>query len=596
MKYYFPTSTLNFDAIYSSMSIMPPRYYCEEAIWFSRYYKTDVDLSDDIFVLYSYPVGWEIGDDDSENYPMLVELESALVATIQSHIVHITLPSGVSCIASNVPIPFDADALLSGNVKFLFRNEKERRSILTRASIGVSECKVAGAFNNLGIDISRGVFPDEIVELSSMRNEVLDFITTVSLKFNHKEFEVFERRDRQWGAEAGFLAGKWVRSIRDGYCLDCFRKGMDYNAWVRSLPEAFANIINMLCGMVGFRWDVNREAIVDFCTKCWKECFEVVKNDGEPRLEQWHDVLRKIARSHMDVTFGYPVAEIKDCYMQALACFVNSGRKHSLIVKSICQDNVVMPELALALYGALVGYSVFSRVVFEKRSYDITPPPPPPPPPPTLPPPPPPTLSPQPSWATKVIKWLRDMLVSFLPQKDQKKPGVVCHRRECVENLVRTSNSEADFLQKLPMIDGFGERTNAFKALSKVIQNSDNSNYKESELPGLFSGCDGQAESNAARPERLLVDDRELIAAIKADFADEQFLSIKVSQFIKEYQPGGFFYKRQDSRVNPDVIDHLIKWLNSSNPRCGQYKFSSPDKEGKFVRFLEERYNCKRVE
>ena len=88
MKYYFPTSTLNFDAIYSSMSIMPPSFYREEAIWFSRYLKTGVDVSDDVVVLYSRPVNWEVIDEGSVDYPMLVEMDSSIVEPLLRDRVH----------------------------------------------------------------------------------------------------------------------------------------------------------------------------------------------------------------------------------------------------------------------------------------------------------------------------------------------------------------------------------------------------------------------------------------------------------------------------------------------------------------------------
>ena len=107
MKFYLPTSTLNFDAIYSSMCIMPPRYYCDEAIWFPRYFKTDVDLSDEVFVLYSSPISWEISDYDSENYPMLIEVDSSIVDRILSdtaHTVQTSLTNGISCVIRNFPI------------------------------------------------------------------------------------------------------------------------------------------------------------------------------------------------------------------------------------------------------------------------------------------------------------------------------------------------------------------------------------------------------------------------------------------------------------------------------------------------------------
>ena len=277
MKFYFPTSTLNFDAIYSSMSLMPPRYHCDEAIWFPRYFKTDVDSSDEVFVLYSSPIRWEISDYDSENYPMLIEVDSSIMDRILSdnvHTVQKSLTNGISCVIRNFPIAFAANDILSGCVKILFRAPEEKRTLVTRARIGVSESKLPAALQSLNIDIAQETFPNDVVNFDLIRTEALSVINSSRLSFDQKDFEEFERQDRMAGAIAGFHAGKWLRSMRDGYCLDCFRNGLDYFAWKKSIPNEFAAIIDMLCGMIGFRWDVNRDAIVDFCTKCWQAFFE----------------------------------------------------------------------------------------------------------------------------------------------------------------------------------------------------------------------------------------------------------------------------------------------------------------------------------
>lgn len=238
MKYYFPTSTLNFDAIYSSMSIMPPSFYREEAIWFSRYLKTGVDVSDDVVVLYSRPVNWEVIDEGSVDYPMLVEMDSSIVEPLLRDRVHcgnVVLSKDLSCVFINIPIIFRTVDLISGKIKIIFRNQQEQKELVSRARVGVAECKFAGALGILEVDIFREGFPVDAIAFDSIKTEVADAVGNLGLKFSRADFEEYERRDRERGAEAGFMAGKWIHSVQSGYCLDCFRGGFDYDSWKKNV-------------------------------------------------------------------------------------------------------------------------------------------------------------------------------------------------------------------------------------------------------------------------------------------------------------------------------------------------------------------------
>ena len=469
MKFYFPTSTLNFDAIYSSMSLMPPRYHCDEAIWFPRYFKTDVDLSDEVFVLYSRPISWEISDYDSENYPMLIEVDSSIVDRILSDHVYTVqkpLPNGISCVIRNFPIVFNANDILSGCVKILFRTPEEKRTLVTRARIGVSESKLPAALKSLNIDIACETFPNDVVSFDSIKSEVQSVINSSGLMFGRKDFEEFERQDRIAGAIAGFHAGKWLRSMRDGYCLDCFRNGLDYFAWKNSLPNEFAAIIDMLCGMIGFRWNVNRDAIVDFCTKCWQKGFESIGKDEMSRHEQWHEMLRAIARSHRDTVFNYPVSGIQDAHMQALACFIKAGKSYKLLADSIRDDMIALPELALALHGALVGYSVFSRALFEKRNYETAVRIPPD----TPPKPPRPQCRPDPSISPVFAQWAQliwDKFMSKIYPGLKKNKKYICSK---FEDVLKSCTNATELLRGVPSIKGFGKQSSAYRDLKMIIE------------------------------------------------------------------------------------------------------------------------------
>ena len=614
MKFYLPTSTLNFDAIYSSMCIMPPRYYCDEAIWFPRYFKTDVDLSDDAFVLYSSPIVWEITDFDSENYPMLIEVDSSILERQfpdSGHTVQKTLTNGISCVIKNVPVVFKAGDTLSGHVKIYFRTSEEKRNLVTRARIGVAESKLLTALTSLGIDFVFDTFPNDVVNFGSIKTEVLSAINSSGLTFSQNDFDEFERRDRIAGAIAGFHAGKWVRSMRDGYCLDCFSDGLDYKTWKGTLPHEFAAIIDMLCSMIGFRWNVNRDAIVDFCAKCWQQCFEPSgKGDGFHN-EQWHSILRNIARSHRDTVFSYPIATIKDGYMQALACFIKAGKRYKVLADSICDDNVMMPELALAFHGALVGYSVLSRVLFERRSYERlvstpsssppsppSPPPPPPPPSPLPPPPPPPPPPPSPlppppqppEWKRRVLEiWSR--IVSGLNKSSRERKEL----EESLKQQLEKSGSENELLGNLPRQKGWGTRTNAFKNLEKRILSAPAQDELEfgsvsTENCKLTSSCN---DVSAPGDCRLLIEDRDfphVVAGICRNcFSWSEDLLLRIqedAEFLQGgYAPGGRYANKPEDnpRDNQNTMMHFVNLVNKKHPLL-------PSEKETLIRLLKERY------
>ena len=549
MKFFFPTSTLNFDAIYSSMSLMPSRYHCDEAIWFPRYFKTGVDLSDDVFVLYSSPITWEIADYDSENYPMLIEVDSSIADRILSdhaHTVRKPLTNGISCIIRNFPVVFNANDILSGCVKILFRTPEEKRTLITRARIGVSESKLPVALKSFNIDIACETFPNDVVNFDSIKTEVLSIINSSGLMFDQKDYEEFERQDRIAGAIAGFHAGKWLRSMHDGYCLDCFRNGLDYFAWKKSLPNEFAAIIDMLCGLIGFRWDVNRNAIVDFCTKCWQQCFERNETRDMQRKERWHGMLRFVAKSHMDATFCYPVADIKDCYMQALACFINGGRRYSLITNSITNDNVVMPELTLALHGALVGYSALSRVIFEKRSFEPSTPPPPPPPPKVT------------SASSGLTDWMKRIWEAIKVSKTWAgtKPQQQNKKKIAIDKVLGESKSENEFFDKLADQQGY-------KKLAKEIKR----NYLSSREGLLFENSmiseDSRTKSMLSDISWITTVVDECVPISKARAALKKDLKWYIEEREKKGPDNTEYAQQYGDQSNSAVINRIREFLEN---------------------------------
>ena len=276
-------------------------------------------------------------------------------------------------------------------------------------------------------------------------------------------------------------------------------------------------------------------------------------------------ILQNIARNHKDPTFNYPVRYIEDRYMQALACFIGAGKRSNILAKSIRDDSVSTPELALALYGSLVGYSMFHRIFFDLRNFVPQPPLPPPPlPPPPPPPTPPPAMTTEilPDWKSRILNAAREILANTNIRSKKKKNDL--------DNSLSQALSECTNRQQLiPLLlmrKVWGERTTAFKKLRKYIQDTEES------LPLSDDVAQHFVNKEVERGSDLLIDDANLVNCM------EHFLSTQTKlqerdrkriledlQFLqREYSPGGRYSANEakNPRDNKSTIRHLTNLIN----------------------------------
>ena len=76
-KLYIPTSTLNFNNILSSESISPSAFYARRGYGFKRIEKVELNCFDNIILLYDKFPYFDIAESEIENYPMVVEINTA---------------------------------------------------------------------------------------------------------------------------------------------------------------------------------------------------------------------------------------------------------------------------------------------------------------------------------------------------------------------------------------------------------------------------------------------------------------------------------------------------------------------------------------
>jgi hypothetical protein len=133
-KLYIPTSTLNFNNLMSSESISPASFYLRRGFGYKRFEKVGPNPLDNRIILYrEFPV-FEIHDNESENYPMVIEIDTRNVN--EDVIKEI---NGIYFAEETIYFnPF--------TTKFIFRDETEKISTISKAEPSI-ETKMVPLYN-----------------------------------------------------------------------------------------------------------------------------------------------------------------------------------------------------------------------------------------------------------------------------------------------------------------------------------------------------------------------------------------------------------------------------------------------------------------
>ncbi|MBN1971234.1 MAG: topoisomerase DNA-binding C4 zinc finger domain-containing protein [Candidatus Delongbacteria bacterium] len=79
-KLYLPTSTLNFNNIFSSESISPLWFYGRRNFGYKRFEPVEPNSFKNSILLYSHYPAFEIKDEEQDNYPMIIEISKSMVS------------------------------------------------------------------------------------------------------------------------------------------------------------------------------------------------------------------------------------------------------------------------------------------------------------------------------------------------------------------------------------------------------------------------------------------------------------------------------------------------------------------------------------
>ncbi len=171
-KLYIPTSTLNFNNIMSSESISPAAFYANRRFGYKRFEKVDPNNLDNLILLYDkYPI-FDINDKESENYPLVIEIDTRSVSEdcIQEK-------DGIFYTTKSVYInPF--------STRIIFRNEPERATSLSNAERSI-ESKLIPLYRGQLVVLSSDIetfdwFPTKFDDLLDYDNIAVSFDIAVN--------------------------------------------------------------------------------------------------------------------------------------------------------------------------------------------------------------------------------------------------------------------------------------------------------------------------------------------------------------------------------------------------------------------------------
>jgi hypothetical protein len=138
-KLYIPTTTLNFNNIMSSESISPAGFYSERGFGYGRFTKVEPNNLDRRIILYDKYPDFQIFDNEIENYPLIIELDTKYLAEDVTDIIQED-KSGVFYSEKTIYFnPF--------STKLFFANEREKISTLSKAEPSI-ETKMVSLYQN----------------------------------------------------------------------------------------------------------------------------------------------------------------------------------------------------------------------------------------------------------------------------------------------------------------------------------------------------------------------------------------------------------------------------------------------------------------
>jgi hypothetical protein len=162
-KLYIPTSTLNFNNLMSSESISPASFYLRRGFGYKRFEKVAPNPLDNKIILFRECPDFEINDNELENYPLVIEIDTRYV--------------NEDIIKEDNDICFSEETIYFNpfTTKFIFRNEQELISTISKSEPSIETKMVPlyqGCFITLAEYKDLKKFKWEKVEIEDSKNDI----------------------------------------------------------------------------------------------------------------------------------------------------------------------------------------------------------------------------------------------------------------------------------------------------------------------------------------------------------------------------------------------------------------------------------------
>lgn len=206
MKYYIPTTTLNFNNILSSESVSPYIFFQKRGFGYSRWFVIPENEQSNCIVLYDSLSYLERGDSELEDHPMVIEINTNEIFRE---------------VEKGIYISDKTIYLNPWNTRFIFFNEQDRKVALSLSDSSL-ETKMIRLYQK-GFEIRFAEKP-----YSCLKNEVLG-------ELNNSEIE----HDRIINRLKGLMYGYYI-----GALLSSEKSTVEYYNTLKDLQNIFAAILS----------------------------------------------------------------------------------------------------------------------------------------------------------------------------------------------------------------------------------------------------------------------------------------------------------------------------------------------------------------
>ena len=596
--------------------------------------------SEKALILYSAPVTWEYRDGPVMDYPFMIEIPGAWVAeSLLEELKLPSLPEGVSAWAYSKAIFFRHDASL----RYLFRTEAEMRqridSLLTFTEIKDLQYlkSICSSFEQMGLTVA--CLPDVV------REEICQAVSALEIRTSRYDEDLLE--ETRCGACLGYVIAQAHKMpatsarMEDAVkLLSSGEKEGQARALVQDILGKLSQFTQLLSDSLGVAYsaqpimvrgsfkfegrdclkvweqmDPHIRGCIDFIARyprsCWnwygdEERFVFVRelwnqflrpalcDRPQEVVDAFRDEVLQICRHFKNPnSTEFSFESVRSPLLQAI-CFAlecpRESEKQNLYLKSARN-----PDCCLSIFGALRGYSYFSRTMFPGYANpspigDIVTP--------IQTPQPKPEVKPQdkgtdshpelPTWASKI----RDVIEKVLSACKTKKKSAA-DLRNTFNLAAQECSSEAELLKALSKKKGWGPRSGVYKELKQRLsaEVSDQRPVKEEDLFEKAASRSGLAEVEST--DEPFIADQKLFGCLEYFLlrtlamgktqVDKMLADARYLQ--RGYAPGGRYAADpvNNPRDNAMTIRHYVNLVTKNH-------HLSEDAKVAISRFLTERY------